>query len=57
MLREAALQVQKNAYAPYSKFQVGVAIKSGNGNVFCGVNERMWPTLKELVQKLVLLLL
>ena len=38
MLREAALQVQKNAYAPYSKFQVGVAIKSGNGNVFCGVN-------------------
>ena len=38
MLREAALQVQKNAYAPYSKFQVGVAIKSENGNVFCGVN-------------------
>ena len=38
MLREAALQVQKNSYAPYSKFQVGVAIKSGNGNVYCGVN-------------------
>ena len=38
MLREAALQVQKNAYAPYSKFQVGVAIKSESGDIFCGVN-------------------
>ena len=38
MLREAALKVQKNAYAPYSKFQVGVAIKSESGDIFCGVN-------------------
>ena len=34
MLRDAALKVQKNAYAPYSKFQVGVAIKSENGHIF-----------------------
>ena len=38
MLREAALKVQKNAYAPYSKFQVGVALKSQSGQVFSGVN-------------------
>ena len=38
MLRDAALKVQKNAYAPYSKFQVGVAIKSENGQIFSGVN-------------------
>ena len=38
MLRDAALKVQKNAYAPYSKFQVGVAIKSENGHIFSGVN-------------------
>ena len=38
MLRDAALKVQKNAYAPYSKFQVGVAIKSESGQIFSGVN-------------------
>ena len=38
MLRDAALKVQKNAYAPYSNFQVGVAIKSENGQIFSGVN-------------------
>ena len=38
MLRDAALKVQKNAYAPYSKFQVGVALKSESGDIFCGVN-------------------
>ena len=38
MLRDAALNVQKNAYAPYSKFQVGVAIKSESGQIFSGVN-------------------
>ena len=38
MLSDAALNVQKNAYAPYFKFQVGVAMKSESGQIFSGVN-------------------
>tara|TARA_Y100001933_G_scaffold229332_1_gene245461 strand:- start:107 stop:502 length:396 start_codon:yes stop_codon:yes gene_type:complete len=37
-LKEAAYEVRKNAYAPYSGFQVGAALKSEKGNVFVGVN-------------------
>ena len=37
-LKEAAQKVRKNAYAPYSGFQVGAAIKSEKGNIFVGVN-------------------
>ncbi|WP_127109346.1 cytidine deaminase [Pararhodobacter zhoushanensis] len=37
-LLEAALAVQKNAYAPYSKFRVGAAIRSGSGAVYRGCN-------------------
>lgn len=33
-----ASQCRDNAYAPYSKFKVGAAIKSGNGKMFCGCN-------------------
>ena len=36
---EKALLVRKNAYAPYSKFQVGSAIKfKGHDQLFLGVN-------------------
>ena len=33
-----ALEVRKNAYAPYSDFAVGAAIVTDNGTVFAGVN-------------------
>lgn len=33
-----ALQCRDNAYAPYSGFKVGAAIKSGGGKTFCGCN-------------------
>ena len=34
----AALQVQSRAYAPYSKFRVGAAIRSSSGAVYVGAN-------------------
>ena len=34
----AALEVRKNAYAPYSNFAVGAAIVAKDGTVFTGVN-------------------
>jgi cytidine deaminase len=34
----AALRARKNAVAPYSKFQVGAALLSGNGEIICGTN-------------------
>lgn len=37
-LMEAALAVQRNAYAPYSNFQVGAAILSASGEIFTGCN-------------------
>ena len=37
-LKDTALQMQKNAYAPYSNFKVGAAIKSTNGYIFGGAN-------------------
>ena len=33
-----ALQVRQNAYAPYSKYQVGAALLAASGKVFAGVN-------------------
>lgn len=33
-----ALEAQKNAYAPYSKFKVGAAILTETGNVYTGCN-------------------
>ena len=38
MLKDIAKSVWANAYAPYSKFKVGVAIKTIDGSVFSGVN-------------------
>jgi cytidine deaminase len=38
MLKDIAKSVWENAYAPYSKFKVGVAIKTIDGSVFSGVN-------------------
>ena len=38
MLLEAATEVRKRAYAPYSRFQVGAAIRSTTGNLHLGCN-------------------
>ena len=37
-LFEQAAQVRENAYAPYSDFKVGAALKTKKGNVFLGCN-------------------
>ncbi len=37
-LIEAALAVRRNAVAPYSHFQVGAALETGDGAVFTGCN-------------------
>ena len=37
-LKQAALKIRENAYAPYSGFQVGVALGSSSGEVYTGVN-------------------
>lgn len=38
MLIEEALDIRKNAYAPYSKFMVGAALLTVNGKVYTGTN-------------------
>lgn len=37
-LFKAAIAVRKNAYAPYSKFQVGAALLDNKGNIRTGCN-------------------
>ena len=37
-LRTAACDVQTRAYAPYSNFRVGAALRTDKGNIFQGVN-------------------
>ena len=37
-LFQDALAVRENAHAPYSRFKVGAAIRSANGQVFVGCN-------------------
>jgi cytidine deaminase len=37
-LFEAARQARENAYAPYSRFQVGAAILTPEGDIFSGCN-------------------
>lgn len=37
-LAAAALEVRKNAHAPFSKFQVGAALEDGTGRVHTGCN-------------------
>jgi len=37
-LIDAARAVRENAYAPYSKFKVGAAIRTSSGAVFTGCN-------------------
>ncbi len=37
-LRDAADAVRRNAYAPYSNFQVGAAIRAASGKVYEGCN-------------------
>jgi len=38
-LMDQAVAVRKNAYAPYSKFQVGAAIMLANGKIVLGSNQ------------------
>ncbi len=37
-LVDDARKVRENAYAPYSKFKVGAALRTADGSVFVGVN-------------------
>lgn len=37
-LRQAALDVRDNAYAPYSNFKVGAALRAASGVVYVGCN-------------------
>ena len=37
-LKEAAMAVRQNAYAPYSEFRVGAAIRGASGTVYVGCN-------------------
>ena len=37
-LMQKAIEVSNNAYAPYSKFQVGACVLTENDNIFCGCN-------------------
>ncbi len=37
-LFKAAVAVRKKAYAPYSNFQVGAAIRSASGKIYVGCN-------------------
>ncbi|QMU57270.1 MAG: cytidine deaminase [Boseongicola sp.] len=37
-LIDDAAKVRQNAYAPYSKFKVGAALKTASGQVFVGCN-------------------
>ncbi|HEY0092288.1 MAG TPA: cytidine deaminase [Flavobacterium sp.] len=39
MLMEKAIEIRKNAYAPYSKFRVGAALMLDNGSIVCGSNQ------------------
>lgn len=37
-LLQAATEVRANAYAPYSKFKVGAALRTASGEIFRGCN-------------------
>ena len=37
-LKDAAHAVRENAYAPYSRFKVGAALRAADGTVFSGCN-------------------
>jgi len=37
-LFDAAKKIRHRAYAPYSGFQVGVAIRAADGSIYCGCN-------------------
>ena len=37
-LKDAAIAVRENAYAPYSQFKVGAAVRGASGTVYAGCN-------------------
>lgn len=50
-LFKAAIDVRSNAYAPYSNFQVGAAIRSVSGNLYVGSTSKTLRIQKARVQK------
>lgn len=38
MLDQVAKEIREKAYAPYSGFKVGAALRAANGEIFAGVN-------------------
>ena len=46
LLKEATQAAQK-AYAPYSHFRVGAAVKLANGEILSGSNRRMPPIRRD----------
>ena len=38
-LMQQAIMARENAYAPYSKFKVGAAVRLKNGQIFIGSNQ------------------
>lgn len=38
VLRQAALEAQARAYAPYSRYRVGAALQTGSGEILTGCN-------------------
>jgi len=38
MLDQAAKEIREKAYAPYSGFKVGAALRAASGEIFAGVN-------------------
>lgn len=37
-LKQTAIAVRENAYAPYSGFKVGAAVRGASGAIYCGCN-------------------
>ncbi len=37
-LQKAAIKVRENAYAPYSNFKVGAAVRAASGAIYAGCN-------------------
>ena len=37
-LADAAVEVKKNSYSPYSRFKVGAAVLAEDGQIYAGTN-------------------
>ncbi len=50
-LREAALRAMENAYAPYSNFRVGAALRARDGQLITGCNMKTRLTASQFARK------